>query len=644
MGYEDDEARDGAIPAGADPAAIAMALQGSRTLDPRAAAFLEKQSAFIDLQADLLRQQDVFETSHLRWRRFNDQMRGAMQIMVVIAGALLVILLGTALWNACQADGLVVDAFTVPADMAAKGLGGDVIATDLTNKIGAIRETAVENSFSSSSGVSKDGGDDIKVEIPETGVSISEAWRYLRHWLGHERHLGGSVRETADGKIVLAVSLDGASTSSMSGAPSELDALEQKAAIAAFAAFDPVNHINYLTALGRFRDSYDAATRYVPVAQGRLQRADSYGLWSYTTAFATGDLRLALARAQAGIAIDPDLAALHVEAQRHYSGLGRDEDALREARAILPLRNEDQPLAHQHGSFSDMQAFAKGVVAYLTGDIAGSAGRFCYRGCPPWDVLLTQAIVAAELHDPARSDRLRDQAEAMGPVEPLVDARAWRYRDRAVGDWNGVLAQAGRERRIWMTPDGNMSQRFLVDAATVQITPVEAEAEAHLGKFALAHAAIDTTPADCVDCNRVRGVIDALQKNWGGATYWFARAAHDAPSIPYADTDWGWMLMAKGDNAGAIAKFADANARGPHFADPLEMWGEALMRENRSDLALAKFEAAAQSAPNWGRLHLKWGEALVYAGKPDEAKAQFAAAGALYLTPSEKTELARVGR
>ncbi len=92
----------------------------------------------------------------------------------------------------------------------------------------------------------------------------------------------------------------------------------------------------------------------------------------------------------------------------------------------------------------------------------------------------------------------------------------------------------------------------------------------------------------------------------------------------------------------AIEKFKLSNQKGPHFADPLEGWGEALMAKNQSHLALAKFAEAEKYAPNWGRLHLKWGEALAYAGKRDEARAQFARAAALDLTPSEKSELARM--
>jgi tetratricopeptide (TPR) repeat protein len=118
-----------------------------------------------------------------------------------------------------------------------------------------------------------------------------------------------------------------------------------------------------------------------------------------------------------------------------------------------------------------------------------------------------------------------------------------------------------------------------------------------------------------------------------------------APSIPFAYADWGEMLLHNGDYDGAIAKFEMAHAKGPRFADTLEMWGEALMQKNRSDLAVAKFAEANKYAPNWGRLHLKWGEALGYIGQKPEAQAQFAIAARLDLSQADKRELqAQVNR
>jgi tetratricopeptide (TPR) repeat protein len=139
----------------------------------------------------------------------------------------------------------------------------------------------------------------------------------------------------------------------------------------------------------------------------------------------------------------------------------------------------------------------------------------------------------------------------------------------------------------------------------------------------------------------MRGTIAGLEKHWAAADDWFARAVKAAPSIPFNETDWGAILMRRGDMDGAIAKFRSANRKGPRFADPLEKWGEALIAKNRSDLALAKFEQANRYAPNWGRLHLKWGEALLWSGDKDGAKAAFARAKKLDLTSAERQELAK---
>ena len=172
-----------------------------------------------------------------------------------------------------------------------------------------------------------------------------------------------------------------------------------------------------------------------------------------------------------------------------------------------------------------------------------------------------------------------------------------------------------------------------------QVWPWLALARSEAGDVKGAESLIAQTPVDCDLCARMRGRIAAEKKDWRGAEAWFASVDKRTPSIPFADTDWGAMLLDKGDVDGAIAKLTLANRKGPHFADPLEMWGEALMQENRSDLALAKFEEANTYAPNWGRLHLEWGKALMYAGRKDEAKAQFATAASLDLSAADKRAL-----
>ena len=172
--------------------------------------------------------------------------------------------------------------------------------------------------------------------------------------------------------------------------------------------------------------------------------------------------------------------------------------------------------------------------------------------------------------------------------------------------------------------------------------PFFALAKARLGDVAGGEKLIARTPRDCDLCVRIRGDIAALKHDWNGAAYWFATVSARTPHIPFADNEWGRMLLAKGDLDGAIAKFQSAHAKGPHFADPLEGWGVALIMKNRSDLALAKFEEASKYAPNWGRLHLKWGEALMWSGRKDEAKKQFEIASRLDLSADERAEINRI--
>ncbi|HEY3778055.1 MAG TPA: hypothetical protein VGL35_08345 [Rhizomicrobium sp.] len=634
---EDDiSARAAAGPEGAAAAVLALG-SASRA---RADAFLDEQTAIARVQREHLHEQRNLQLSHLEWRRFNDWMRAGWQAGLALLVAVAVAAIATALWDACHANGLVVDAFTVPPDFEQRGLGGDVVAGDITGRLAAIRQTAMENSYSVSSDVSQGHANDIKVEIPDTGISIAEAWRYLRRWLGSERHLAGSLREDRDEKLALTASLDGGTTLAATGAPADLPRLEQQLAENIFGAFDPVNHINYLSAMGRHRAAYEAATRYVPVAKSVLQRSDSYGLWSYTTAYATGDIELALARAQFGIDIDPDLAVLHVQAFKFYGYLGRDEGALREARAVLPLKDADQIPAHRGGGFAAMQAEARNRIAWLTGDFAAAPGQDCIHRCT--SPLLLQAAFAARLHDVPRARRFFADALAAGAIDPKGAAEARYYMDAGTGNGAAAKADASAARKIWMIPDGDMNRRFLETIDSTTYAPMVAEAEARAGRFAAAHAEIGRTPRDCVRCLTVRGVIASLEGNPGAASFWYARAIAAAPSIPFAYADRGEMLLRNGDFDGAIAKFAAANSKGPHFADPLEMWGEALMQKNRSDLALAKFEEANKYAPNWGRLHVEWGKALMWSGDKAGAHKQFTTAAVLELSASEKSELLRM--
>jgi tetratricopeptide (TPR) repeat protein len=621
----------GRAPGTATAEALAMAGAGR----DKANAYLSEQIDLARLQKQNLLDQNAFELSHLRWRRLNDQLAGAFRIILVVLA--LAVLAGVAalLWNASEADGLIVDSFSAPADFAARGMGGDVLANDLTNRIAEVRKITIAHSISMSSDVSKNG-DDIRVDIPDTGISLSEAWRLLRRWLGHEQHLTGSLRELPDGKIALHVAFADGTRLDVTGAAGDLDKLEQNLAEQVFTHFDPSNVVLYLWATGRPQEALKQAERDALSVTGRERQADSYSLWSNVTRNVVGDIPLSIERIRISLALDPKIAAAHNEYAAEAHLLGHSELELAERRAAMEQTENDQPKTLQGAGYILIHNLAIHRVAELLGDFGAAEAAECGVTCLP-NNLSAGALYAARRHDVATARTLLVSARASGQADPDESVDAAYYIAMSEGDG---AAAAGAARAHMPGQSGGAAYAALVDR--VETKPMLAMALALAGDTASARTIADATPADCYPCQIARASAAVAAKDWRRADFWFAHAVALAPSIPFADTDWGAMLIAKGDLDGAISKFTIANQKGPHFADPLEMWGEVLIAKNRSDLALAKFEEANKYAPDWARLHLKWGEALLWSGDKSGAQKQFDIASHLDLTAPEKSELVRV--
>ncbi|MBS0279136.1 MAG: hypothetical protein JSR81_16050 [Proteobacteria bacterium] len=627
-----DMERKAAIKSGELGAAESIALAGASRA--KTDAYLDEQTRLARLQAENLIDQNAYELSHLRWRRFNDQISGALRIIAVIFGVLLLLGLATVLWRAHEADGLVVGAFSVPPDLLQAGMSGGVVADDLTQKLATIRRIGNGQSFDQTSDVQSDLGDEFKVQIPETGISLSEAWRALKSWLGHEHAMSGNVRDLGDGRVALTVSYDGAGTASFTGAKTNLGALEQRAGEYVFSLYSPNNYVFYLQDQGHLREALALEERW----SGRL----GIGFLSLTgnTLRYLGKPRLAIARERYVLAVAGDNPMPRWEILNASEELGDTESTLTTARKLQTYPAAAFPPSFSKSSIEAVLRDARQAEELALGDFSAAQGEDFCLDCDPAERLLARAALDARLHDVQRSrgeialarDSGRLSAERLGHArERLAEAE---------GEWTGAVHAAGQYVSA-LTDTQGVDSRIDAVLARTEAMPLRARALAHTGDFAGAHAQIDKTPGDCDLCLRVRGEIDALQKNDVGAGYWFARAVKQAPDIPFAYADWGEMLLHEGKYDDAIAKFEAANRKGPHFADPLEMWGEALIAKDRSDLALAKFAEAGKYVPNWGRLHLKWGEALLWSGDKSGAQKQFAIAAHLDLTRSEKSELAK---
>lgn len=659
--------------AGVEPissaAAMAIGVRKARAgakADPEFDAFLRKQSKLIDLQTEHLHEQRQLILSRLRWGRFSDRLKALLQSLTVLVGVVVAGAVGVAAWRAHEDHGLVIEAFSAPPAFSQQGLGGEVLAMDLMNRLDAMNRLATANSLSSASDARAESRDDIKVEVPETGVSIGELMKLLRGWLGAERRVSGGLRQAADGGIVLTAWLDGHEAVKVSGAAGDLDDLERRLAERLYAEAEPANHVIYLKTAGRLAEARVAAAAWAAAAQGRLARADADTLWSTVM-----DPPRALALDRISLRINPGFMAARYVGVAFEREIGHPEAALALARDLLVQKEEDQPLQHRGRGVAYMRDYAAYQIADLQGDYeravidrtgaeAGARGPLAFINAP-----LFEAMRKARLHEVRAARAALAEALAAGApgdapegagtaidlsgspwapgVSPSAAAARARYEvEAAAGDWRAAAADARAlvaqaEAAIAAAPPQAQSGYRQVEQAS--IAPLLAEAQARLGDLEGAAATIAATPLDCYDCLRMRGRLAALRRDWTGAGRWFAEAGRQGPSLPFAEADAARMLLAKGDPEGAIARLGVAQRRAPRLADIAALWGEALMARRDYGGAARKFAEADGDAPNWGRNHMRWGEALMLAGRYAEARRQYEIADGQDLSRPDRAAL-----
>ena len=148
-----------------------------------------------------------------------------------------------------HADGLVIDAFTVPPAMADKGLTGQVVASKLLDRLTILQsETASSRAASS---FASDWTNDIKVEFRHRRV-LGQVVRFLHTNLGHESHLSGEMFQTPAG-AALTVRMDNVPGQTFTASSGDLDALIQRAALAVYARAQPYRYSVYLSSGTRSR-------------------------------------------------------------------------------------------------------------------------------------------------------------------------------------------------------------------------------------------------------------------------------------------------------------------------------------------------------------------------------------------------------
>ena len=619
-----------------DATAVALALGKvgrDKSFTAEAAGFLRDQRRMLSLQMEHLHEQRALQVEHLkqqekhlRLRYFGDRLRIGLQLLGIVFGAAVAIALGAMAWNAHEDHGVSIEAFAVPPDLAQRGITGQVIASQLLDKLALLQAATVTARPAST--YANDWGGDIKVEIPETGVSIGELNRYLREWLGSPTRITGEVIHTPAG-IAVTARAGALAGQTFAGPESNLDQLIQQAAGSVYAHTQPYRWAVYLASTGRRSEAMAAFARIA--ASGAAQdRPWAFAGWS-TVLIQAGEPEAAAEKARTALRLDPNLIPASPALLQSESNLDHQQAVLVELRRLERVLRSGRAVGISREAIPGMMAGAEGGIASLQRDYLGSvrawtaASQVDIEGLSGL-VLPVNAIGGALMsaHEVRESERLFARID--GPQRPDLALQFRVARAVALDDFADVIAAT----------DGEAAQNPRLQRL---VLPDRATALAHRGRLAEAQALVDRTPLDCDSCLAARGRIAALRGDLQGVNAWFARAASGSALLPFAYWDWGRALLSLGRPDDAIAKFAQAQRLGPHFADPLELWGEALMRKADFSSAVAKFAEADKYAPRWGKNHLRWGEALMLSGRHAEARRQYEIANGLDLSKPDRAAL-----
>ena len=604
MGGEPEEAPDAAPAAAAmHPFAAALAADLSRH-DPEVAA---KTATFLDQQTKVLAAQQLalgddhatFEAER-RPRLIGVWLKTGVQAFTALVATGLGLGALVMLSDAMTSRSVIIDPFDAPPALAAGGLSGKVVAGELLDEL--TRLQAATRSYAAKRTLTNDWTGDIKVEAPETGVSIGEVGRLLHRRFGHDVHIGGDLVQTQAGGLALTVRGDGVLPKVFTGGAGDLEKLTTQAAEYVYGESQPGLFVTYLLNMNRNDELIAFAKAHLAKASLDNQPA-LLNAWADAVDAKGGPQAAAQALPlwREAVHLKPDYWVAYDNIMFGLEALGDEEGLVRVGRQLTKIAG-GRPGKASELNYSNYDQAIYGLTtarAALLVD-AKSASTLSDQGSGP--VILAVAQIDVQLHEPDTA-RLRLATAVWDPkshgdtsqvdltqaflAEEVGDlptaAKAWDAYTAAYAD--PVVSTANPQEICWAAPT---YQR------TGQPAKADAALDAPMKAIGIGHF---------VDCYRFRGDVLDLRGDWAGAQTWYAGAVKLAPDIPSGNYSWGMALARHGDLAGAAAKFAAASKSGPQWADPLKGWGDVLVRQGNPKAALLKYDRALAFAPGWKQLH-----------------------------------------
>lgn len=565
--------------------------------------------------------------------------------LVITFGALLVLGAFLSMVVSAREDhGLVIDALSVPPDLAARGLTGETVAAGLADRLAQIDSTA--RSFRSPKTMTVNWGDDVKIQIPETGVSIGELDAFLRRELGQQTIIGGAVFRTASG-LHMTVRAGGSGAVELDGSDGDIDTLLQKAAEGVFAKTQAYRYSKYLEFTGRTAESMAVARNLAATSDDPHERAWAWAQVSNLLDNA-GYPIAAVAAGKTAIAQDPNNALAYLNVSIALAQLSHDRESApyglkadhlgstgEGGLSDVGINTSQANLADLPSARGDFQESLRHVNAANNGPI--------YPGVAELNRARVAELMAAE-HDFSGSRAASNSPDdvylathfaangglSMPQFEQDVDQQNWAAAFRQT---NLDLAALKND------PEG---ERIANIVRQRHVLPRQADVLALSGRIAAAQAVVSGLPLDCANCASARMDVSALAGDYPAALYWYRQALQWGGDTPFPATDLGTILQRQGRYREALELADEALKYGPKYPDAHKLRGDSLRKLGRLDDSVAEYRKAAAGAPRWGGLQVAWAVAELRLGNLDESRKHLALARTMDLNSADRAVLARL--
>lgn len=556
-------------------------------------AMLRAQKRLFDLQAELAAEQLSDQRAQraanqkATWTKtMADKLRIVWNGALVLVFASLAIVAVVMVINAARSRNVIIEAFDAPPALAGGGLNGKVVAASILDEF--IRVQREVRADVEQSAATTAWSQQIEVQVPRTGLSVSQIDRMLRRLLGNDTEITGELVQLAPGRLALTVRGTGIAAMRFEGTPAELPRIARDAAEYLFGEGEPLLMSIYLNQQGRYEDTERFAVRVLPRMTDPRQRAAM--LANLATALKNlGRLEEAIDRQRSAIALNPISWSSRDTLVLLLNDVGRNEDAHRVGRELRQLI-EATPEADRPGMIR-VQNLLIMENDWLTVDRATREdAAIIAGGTGVGDTALYLVENAIALNDWREASLLLAQLDRRRPITRTLRLAAAGQRFLEQERWpEAVEAFTLLRAHVERFPDAGFT--LFPDQLPYAL--------ARAGQLREAAQAARDIGSDSYFGLLARAGAYVAPSTIGQADTVYARAVRQVPSRSDGWAAWGRARLVAGDARGAEARFRKATELAPNWANGWKGLGDALVAQGRTAEAVQAYRRASERSPGW---------------------------------------------